>query len=105
MRGAGLVLTAGTEHNTRDMLPIEPTCIDGRPIADEIREIFWEGACVVAAHQYLVMRGEPGYVDLQGRPNASFATTEERITAFRTLGAAVILQYRKLYRKETSASA
>ncbi len=94
MRRAGLVVTAGTEHNTRDMLPMEPTCVDGQPIPEEIREIFWEGACVVAAHQYLVLRGEPGYVDSSGRPNAAFATTEERIGAFRALGGAVIGQYR-----------
>ena len=98
MRQAGFILTAGTEHNTRDMLPIEPTCVNGQPISDEIGDIFWEGACVVAAHQYLVLRGEPGYVDAKGRLNASFATTEERITAFHTLGASVIDQYQRTHR-------
>jgi hypothetical protein len=27
MRAAGLVVTGGTEHNTLDLLPIEPTCV------------------------------------------------------------------------------
>jgi hypothetical protein len=95
MRAAGLVVTAGTEHNTRDMLPIAPTCIDGRPIPDEIQEIFWEGACVVAAHQYLVAQGQPGFVDTGGHPNSAYASDEARIAAFRSLGAAVIQRYQE----------
>ena len=35
MREAGLFVTAGTEHNTLDLLPIEPTCLDGAPIPDD----------------------------------------------------------------------
>ncbi len=93
MRGAGLIITAGTEHNTRDMLPMEPTCVNGQPIPDECGDIFWEGACVVAAHQYFVMRGEPGYVDESGRLNGSIANAEQRIASFSALGAAVIKQY------------
>ena len=66
LRAAGLFVTAGTEHNTLDLLPIAPTCLDGAPIPDDIQDIFWEGTCVVAAHQYLTMTGRPGFVDAQG---------------------------------------
>ncbi len=90
MRAAGLVITAGTEHNTRDMLPIEPTCMQGQPIPEEIQEIFWEGACVVAAHQVLTAQDEPGFVDAQGHPNAAYASDEARIAAFHNVGAAII---------------
>jgi hypothetical protein len=104
MRAAGLVVTAGTEHNTLDVLPIEPACVQGLPIPEELREIFWEGACVVAAHQYRKFRGEPGFVDERGRPNAAYDTDEARIAEFRNLGAAVIRQYQEVISGETNAA-
>ncbi|MBC8138004.1 MAG: hypothetical protein H8F28_19155 [Fibrella sp.] len=93
MRDAGIVVTAGTEHNTRDLLPIAPTCLKGAPIPAETQAIFEEGACVLAAHQYLAGRGEPGFVDATGRPNPNFATDAERIAHFARLGKAVIEKY------------
>ena len=93
MRRAGLVVTAGTEHNTLDMLPMEPTCLAGQPIDEELKEIFWEGACVVAAHQFLSLHGRCGFVDGDGRPNMKYSSDEERIKAFRSLGAAIIQRY------------
>lgn len=90
MREAGLVVTGGTEHNTLDLIPIEPTCVGGVPVPEEIKTIFREGACVAAAHQHLTARGECGYVDAAGRLNPAFATQEERIAALRNLGAALI---------------
>ena len=66
MRDAGLFVTAGTEHNTLDLLPIAPTCLDDAPIPDDIQEIFWEGACVVAAHQYLTIQGQTGLCGCAG---------------------------------------
>lgn len=92
MREAGLFVTAGTEHNTLDMLPLDPTCVGGVAIPEELRRIFWEGACVVAAHQHLVARGEMGFVDEAGRPNPAYASAEERIQAFARIGAAAIDQ-------------
>ena len=82
MRASGLVITAGTEHNTRDLLPIEPTCLNGQPIPGDILDIFWEGACVVAAHQYLSLQGQPGFVDDQGHPHPGYPSDEARIAAF-----------------------
>ena len=67
MRAAGLAVTAGTEHNTLDLIPFDPFCKDG-DVPASVREIFWEGACVVAAHQFLSLHGECGYVDADGRP-------------------------------------
>jgi hypothetical protein len=92
MRRAGLVVTAGTEHNTRDLIPLEPTCVEGAPIPEDLRAIFWEGACVIAAHQRLTQQGEPGFVDAQGRPNPAYPTAEARIAAFRSLGESIIQQ-------------
>ena len=93
MRSAGLVITGGTEHNTLDLLPIEPACLKGAPVPEDIKEIFWEGACVVAAHQFLALHGKCGFVDAQGNPNPDYANAEERIAAFKSLGAAVIQRY------------
>jgi predicted metal-dependent phosphoesterase TrpH len=93
MRAAGLIVTAGTEHNTLDLLPIEPACVKNIPVPDDVKEIFWEGTCVVAAHQFLTLHGECGFVDSQGRPNPKYADASDRIAAFKTLGAAVIQRY------------
>jgi hypothetical protein len=93
MRAAGLVVTAGTEHNTLDLLPIEPTCLNGAPVPDDLKEIFWEGACVVAAHQFLTLHGECGFVDAQGKPNPKYPNASARIAAFKSLGESVIHRY------------
>ena len=94
MRAAGLVLTAGTEHNTLDLIPIPPFCSDGA-VPEDLQAIFWEGACVVAAHQFLTLHGQCGYVDGTGALNSQYASTEERITQLAQLGAAVIARYQE----------
>lgn len=93
LRGAGLVVTAGTEHNTLDLIPLEPHCLRGAPVPEDIREIFWEGACVVAAHQFLALHGQCGLVDANGVPNTAFADAESRITALRALGETLMARY------------
>lgn len=62
---AGLIVMAGTEHNTADRIPIEVACVDG-PVSDHARQAFWEATCVVVAHQHEVAQGRPGYVDANG---------------------------------------
>jgi hypothetical protein len=94
MRAAGLVITAGTEHNTLDLLPIEPMCLKGAPVPDDVKDIFWEGACVVAAHQFLTLHGQCGFVDDHGKPNPNYPDATARIAAFKALGESVIQQYR-----------
>jgi len=93
LRGLGFVVTAGTEHNTPDLLPLEPRCVRGLPVPPEVREIFKEGACVVAAHQFLALHGRRGYVDETGNLNADYTNGERRISFFARLGAAVIARY------------
>lgn len=93
MRQAGLVITAGTEHNTLDLLPIEPTCLKGVPVPEEVKDIFWEGACVVAAHQFLTLHGRCGFVDSTGHPNPDYPDADARIAAFKALGESVIEAY------------
>jgi hypothetical protein len=93
VRAAGIPVVAGTEHNTLDLLPIEPACVGGAPIPDDLRAIFLEGARVVAAHQFLAVHGTCGYVDAEGALNPDYRSDEERIAAFAALGAAVIQRY------------
>ena len=93
VRAAGFVVTGGTEHNTLDLLPIEPTCLAGQSVPEDVKDIFWEGVCVLAAHQFLTLHGQCGYVDACGTPNPAYSNQEERIAAFRRLGQAVMAKY------------
>ena len=73
-------------------IPLAPACKDG-PLPAAVREIFWEGACVVAAHQFLTLHGECGYVDADGRPNPDYDSADARIKALARIGAAVIERF------------
>jgi len=87
LRGSGIVVVAGTEHNTRRMIPLGPATLGGEPLSDMSLEAFWEGTCVVAAHQALSASGRPGYVDGDGRLTAGFPDGEARIGSLRQIGA------------------
>ena len=93
LRKAGIVVVTGTEHNTLDLIPLEPACVKGYPVPAEVKALFWEGTCVLAAHQFLCAHGECGFVDADNRPNPAYPTAEERIAAFRQIGRAVIETY------------
>lgn len=85
-RDAGIIVTAGTEHNTRVRIPLEPVCVDRSPLTDAVWSTVWEGTCVVTAHQNLRARGEPGYVDRDGRLNPGFPDADTRIRWFAEMG-------------------
>lgn len=87
LRKMGLIVTAGTEHNTLDLIPIEPTCAKGVPIPQEAAEVFREGACIIAAHQHLGMKGEPGFVHLDG---TLVSSDPDHLRRLRDLGATII---------------
>ncbi|MDR1387519.1 MAG: hypothetical protein LBJ44_08050 [Propionibacteriaceae bacterium] len=65
-QAAGLIVMAGTEHNTADRVPLDPFCLDG-PVSAQSRQAFYEATCLVAAHAARTSQGQPGYVDGQGR--------------------------------------
>lgn len=90
MRRAGIIVTAGTEHNTRDLIPLTPTCRGGAPVPESAARIFWEGACVVAAHGDRVARGLEGYVDPRGRRPGGDADIEQRLRSFAAEGQAIL---------------
>jgi len=93
LRGAGIAVLGGTEHNTLHMLPMVPVCLGGVPVPDDVKEIFWEAACVVAAHQHLIYNGRDGFVDSRGGLNPSHESDDRRIEAFREIGEAVFGRY------------
>ncbi len=83
----GFVITFGTEHNTPALDPIEVLGGDGKSLSPEMKLIGYEGACVIAAHQYLVARGKKGYLKKTGE--AKF----EKRAEFVALGNAVIKHF------------
>ena len=89
-RAAGILVLAGTEHNTQQRFALEPRCADGSLPSAASREAFWEATCVVAAHQHLRSSGRPGYVDREGRLAMGFPDGEARIRWFRELGAEIV---------------
>jgi len=93
IRKAGIVVTAGTEHNTMDLIPLKPGCTQGKAVPKELDGLFRQGACVIAAHQYLSAHGRCGFVDGHGKPNPSYDDTEQRIKDFERLGSALIAEY------------
>ena len=89
-RESGIVVMAGTEHNTRARIPLEPRCVDGTRPSPAARAAFWEATCVVAAHQHLRATGKPGYVDGEGRLNPGFPDGASRVRWFAEMGAELI---------------
>jgi hypothetical protein len=62
------LVTFGTEHNTPARPPLSITCRNTTPLTAELNKINYSSACVIAAHQFLVARGEPGYLEKNGAP-------------------------------------
>jgi len=96
MREAGFIITAGTEHNTLDLIPMEPSCVGGKPIPEGLNDIFREGAYVIAAHQFLNVHHDCGYVDDTGSLNPGYSSHADRVADFARLGAAVVRRYNEI---------
>jgi hypothetical protein len=90
----GFIITFGTEHNTPEMLPLTVTCRGGVPLDDRMKRIGWEGACVIAAHQYLRADGRQGYVLPDGKHS------REQMKDLVNLGQLVIEYYLNKYDNE-----
>lgn len=81
------VITFGTEHNSPALIPIKVDTRGYIDLDDELKEISYLGACVIAAHQYLRAKGEEGYLNADGNAKV------DQIDQFRMLGAAVFNHY------------
>ncbi len=82
----GFVITFGSEHNTPQLDPIKLSCGGGIELDEELKNINYEGAAIIAAHQYLIANGKEGY--LKGTKAKS---TEKKY--FAALGKAVIEKF------------
>ncbi|MDD4108783.1 MAG: hypothetical protein PHH93_08700 [Prolixibacteraceae bacterium] len=89
-RNNGFIITFGTEHNSPQLDPLKITCRGGIPLDDELKRVNFEGAAVIAAHQFLNSKGCGGY--LQGRR----AGMDEK-ERFVKLGKAVIARFCKYF--------
>ncbi|MCK5369891.1 MAG: hypothetical protein KAQ62_15125, partial [Cyclobacteriaceae bacterium] len=81
------VITFGREHNTPELIPLKVDTRGHIDLDDELKEISYQGACVIAAHQYLRAKGKEGFIDAQGNVKRS------QINEFRALGAGVFNHY------------
>jgi hypothetical protein len=48
------------------MVPLTVTARGGQPLDESLKKIAWNGACVLAAHQYLRAHRRQGYVLADG---------------------------------------
>jgi hypothetical protein len=83
-RSKNFLITFGTEHNTPQLDPIKVSCSGGVDLDEELEQIGFEGSCIIAAHQYLIAKGEQGFLNTDGD-----AKTKE-YDSFVELGQAVI---------------
>ena len=83
----GFVVNFGTEHNAPDMIPLTCDTRGKVALSPEMRRISFEGACVIAAHQYLRAKGLPAFIDASGKPETV------RKDYFVKLGKAVIEKF------------
>ena len=84
----GFLINFGTEHNTPLLIPLTIVTSDAE-LDGYLQQVAFDGACVVAAHQYLRAKGEHGFVDENG------LTKNKEKKEFSKLGKAVIEKYLK----------
>jgi len=86
-RSKNFLISFGTEHNTPQLDPIKVSCRNGVELDEELNRIGFEGACIIAAHQYLMANGEEGFLKDDGTGKTN------EYDSFVELGKAVILNF------------
>ena len=86
-RSKNFLVSFGTEHNTPQLDPVKVSCRNGVELDEELNQIGYEGACIIASHQYLLAKGEEGFL----RADGSGKTAE--YDSFVELGKAVIEKF------------
>jgi hypothetical protein len=83
------IILFGTEHNTPEKSSLLISCKNKIEIPVEIRKIAYDGACVIAAHQFLMKNMNIGYIDDHGNNNC------EQIDEFAKFGHSVVNSFMK----------
>jgi len=68
----GFIVTFGSEHNTPSPEPIELFARGNIPLTNRLKQINYEGACLIAAHQEHVRTGKQSFSDTTGKVNTDF---------------------------------
>nr|WP_319399788.1 hypothetical protein [uncultured Carboxylicivirga sp.] len=66
LKKEGFVVSFGTEHNSPGKQPIEVEAKGATKLDKDLMEINYEGACILAAHQYLFAKEGVGVLDNKG---------------------------------------
>jgi hypothetical protein len=69
LSGEGVVVSLGSEHNTPAMEPIKLFARKNTELSPVLKKINYQGACIVAAHQYLSATEGRGYIDANSIPD------------------------------------
>lgn len=64
----GFLVTIGSEHNTPQLMQIALDTVDKEKLSDKLKQINYEGACIVAAHQYLFATTGKGFLNEDNKP-------------------------------------
>jgi hypothetical protein len=56
----GFIITFGTEHNTPELAPLTVSTRGNIPLDETLMKVNYEGACIIAAHQFFRSKGEMG---------------------------------------------
>jgi len=56
-REKGFIVLFGTEHNTPELIPLTVSCRQGAALDADLKQVGFEGACAIAAHQYYRAKG------------------------------------------------
>ena len=86
----GFIITFGTEHNTPKLDPLTVSCRGGVSLDEHLLQINYRGACIIAAHQYLVSEGK------EGLPTRKFPD-RDRLDELSGLGKIIIENFIKSY--------
>lgn len=83
----GFIILFGTEHNTPDMIPLTVSCRHQVPLTGELKQTGFDGACIIAAHQYLRAQGSESQVSRWNE------LTSDQKNNLLTLGKAVVYHF------------
>lgn len=64
----GFMVSFGSEHNTPELIPIKLFDKASNDLSNKLKQINYDGACLLAAHQYLMATTGESYLDSDGKP-------------------------------------